>query len=95
VTKGFGPKYIQTQIVASNDAGGTGWLLWSPGNHYTDSYAGMQNIPKPKPIAHNAGIGTKSKEPKQPSPQKNSLPSSPPVGVNQQLPTGPRPDAKI
>jgi hypothetical protein len=93
VTKGFGPKYIQTQIIASNDAGGTGWLLWSPGNHYTDSYVAMQNIPKPKPATHNAGTGTK--EPKQPSPAKNFLPSGPPVGVNQQPITGPRPGAKI
>jgi hypothetical protein len=94
VTKGFGPKYIQTQIIASNDAGGTGWLLWSPGNHYTYSYEAMQNIPKPKPVAHNAGTGTKIKEPKQPSPAKNSSPSGPPVGVTQQPVTGPRPGAK-
>jgi len=93
VTKGFGPKYIQTQIIASDDAGGTGWLLWSPGNHYADSYVAMQNIPKPKPATHNAGTGTK--EPKQPSPAKNSSPSGPPVGVNQQPVTGPRPGAKI
>ena len=94
VTKGFGPKYIQTQIIASNDAGGTGWLLWSPGNHYTDSYVAMQNIPKPKPGAHNAGAGIKRKEIREPAPAKNSLPSGQPVGVIQQPATGPRPGAK-
>jgi hypothetical protein len=94
VTKGFGPKYIQAQIIASNDAGGTGWLLWSPGNHYSDSYAAMQNIPKPRPGANNAGAVIKRKEIKEPAPAKNTLPAGPPVGVNQQPATGPGPGAK-
>jgi hypothetical protein len=38
VTKGFGPGYMASQIRASRDAGGSGWLLWSPGNRYEPSY---------------------------------------------------------
>lgn len=46
VTKGFGPGYIRSQIDAARDAGGTGWLLWSPGNHYSDAYTAIQGIGK-------------------------------------------------
>lgn len=42
ITTGFNPEYIRSQIQASNDAGGTGWLLWSPGNHYRKAYAAMK-----------------------------------------------------
>ncbi|MGD0209873.1 MAG: putative glycoside hydrolase [Desulfomonilia bacterium] len=96
VTRGFGPKYIQTQIKAANDAGGTGWLLWSPGNHYTYAYVAMQNLPKPKPEVHEAGVGTKTMEPKQPTPLKNTspLPTVQPVGANQQTPPEPKPGVK-
>lgn len=95
VTKGgFGPKYIQTQIVASNDAGGTGWLLWSPGNHYADSYEAMQNIPKGKSGNKSAGTGTSPRDNKQTAPEKNDMPSGQPVGVNQPSPTGSKPGAK-
>ena len=38
VTRGFGPRYMSEQIKASRDAGGSGWLLWSPGNRYEPSY---------------------------------------------------------
>ncbi len=48
VTTGFDAKYIQTQIDAARDAGGTGWLLWSPGNYYNDAYGAMQNLMKPE-----------------------------------------------
>ncbi len=49
VTTGFDAKYIQTQIDAARDAGGTGWLLWSPGNYYNNAYGAMQNLMKPDP----------------------------------------------
>ncbi|HVN70879.1 MAG TPA: putative glycoside hydrolase, partial [Desulfomonilia bacterium] len=88
VTRGFGPKYIKTQIEAGNDAGGTGWLLWSPGNHYRDAYIAMQNLPKQKTETHEAGAGTKTKEPQLQPPAKNALPASPPIGATQQPVTG-------
>jgi hypothetical protein len=81
VTKGFGPKYIQTQIDAANDAGGTGWLLWSPGNHYTDAYSAMQSLPKPKQETREANVGSKTKD------QKQLLPPKKTVGVGQQVAT--------
>lgn len=94
VTNGFGPKYIQTQIVASNDAGGAGWLLWSPGNHYSDSYAAMQNIPKGKPANKNIEEGQPAKEIKQPAPEKNHLQSGQPVGINQHPSAGAKPGTR-
>ncbi|HPD20612.1 MAG: putative glycoside hydrolase [Desulfomonilia bacterium] len=48
VTTGFDARYIRTQIEAARDAGGTGWLLWSPGNHYNDAYRAMQDMMKPE-----------------------------------------------
>ncbi len=46
VTRGFNARYVQDQIRASHDAGGTGWLMWSPGNHYSEAYAGMEGFRK-------------------------------------------------
>lgn len=67
VTRGFDEKYIREQIQASKDAGGTGWLLWSPGNHYSDAYTAMQNILKAKPEApaQEAKVGISTKDSKQ------------------------------
>jgi hypothetical protein len=48
VTRGFNAKYVQDQITAARDAGGKGWLMWSPGNHYRESYVGMENFHKDK-----------------------------------------------
>ena len=81
VTRGFGPKYIRDQIDAARDAGGTGWLLWSPGNHYSDAYAAMQNLPKEMPEAKEAGSGITASEAKQPSSAKNVVPAEQPVAV--------------
>jgi hypothetical protein len=81
VTRGFGPKYIQTQIDAAKDAGGTGWLLWSPGNHYSDAYVAMQNLLKQMPETQEAGVGAGMKEPEQPLPAKRVLPTDQPVGA--------------
>lgn len=44
VTIGYGPEFIQNQISASMDSGGTGWLLWSPGNYYQEAYTAMENL---------------------------------------------------
>ncbi|MBN1636464.1 MAG: LysM peptidoglycan-binding domain-containing protein [Deltaproteobacteria bacterium] len=44
VKTGFDPAFIQTQIVAAQDSGAIGWLLWSPGNHYQDSYTAMEKL---------------------------------------------------
>ncbi|HHO75721.1 MAG TPA: LysM peptidoglycan-binding domain-containing protein [Deltaproteobacteria bacterium] len=44
VTTGYGPEFIQNQISASMDSGGTGWLLWSPGNYYQEAYTAMENM---------------------------------------------------
>jgi hypothetical protein len=44
VTIGYGPGFIQNQIMASMDSGGVGWLLWSPGNYYQEAYDAMENL---------------------------------------------------
>jgi hypothetical protein len=55
VTKGFGPGYMLSQMQASTAAGGSGWLLWSPGNRYERSYpaiaAQSRKARPPKPQA--------------------------------------------
>lgn len=73
VTRGFDASYIQAQIDASRDAGGTGWLLWSPGNHYNDAYAAMQNLMKPKPEVREARGETQAAEPMRPSPASTAV----------------------
>jgi len=79
VTKGWGPQYIRTQINASNDAGATGWLLWSPGNHYTDAYIGIQNLPRPKRENKDSNTVEKTREAMQ-KPMKKGIVQ--PVGIN-------------
>ncbi len=44
VTIGYGPEFISSQISASMDSGGTGWLLWSPGNYYEEAYTALENL---------------------------------------------------
>ncbi len=41
---GYNAKYVRTQIKASDDMGGMGWLFWSPGNHYEEAYAAMEGL---------------------------------------------------
>jgi hypothetical protein len=54
VTRGFDASYIQDQIDASRDAGGTGWLLWSPGNRYGEAYAALHELMHPEPEVRKA-----------------------------------------
>jgi hypothetical protein len=44
VTIGYDSKYIKTQIKAAQDTGAIGWLLWSPGNHYEETYRAMEDL---------------------------------------------------
>jgi len=44
VSIGYGPGFIETQIIAADNSGGRGWLLWSPGNYYDDSYEAIKNL---------------------------------------------------
>jgi hypothetical protein len=39
---GYGPGYIRAQMDASRDAGGAGWLLWSPGNRYQEAFSALE-----------------------------------------------------
>jgi hypothetical protein len=66
VTRGFNAKYVQEQITAARDAGGTGWLMWSPGNHYREAFAGMEGFEKDKtePRARVVKGELKGREPK-------------------------------
>ncbi|HEY9160800.1 MAG TPA: putative glycoside hydrolase [Desulfomonilia bacterium] len=48
ITKGFGPWYMESQIKATLDSCGTGWLFWSPQNKYTYSYAAMEIVQNKK-----------------------------------------------
>jgi hypothetical protein len=48
ITKGFGPWYMESQIKATLDSCGTGWLFWSPQNKYTFSYSAMELAQKKK-----------------------------------------------
>jgi hypothetical protein len=79
VTKGWGPQYIRTQINASNDAGANGWLLWSPGNRYTDAYIGMQDLTKLKRDDREPNAVEKTKEARQ-TPAKKGIVQ--PVGID-------------
>jgi hypothetical protein len=96
VTRGFNAKYVQEQITAARDSGGRGWLMWSPGNHYRESYAGMENFQKDKsePRVREASLTQKAKSkdqnlmgkdakgatPAQGLPAQGSQPASQPSG---------------
>jgi len=43
---GYGPEYLRSEVKHAEVAGGTGWLMWNPGQDY--SYA-WQIMPKRKP----------------------------------------------
>jgi hypothetical protein len=73
VTKGFGSKYILTQIDAARDSGATGWLLWSPGNHYSEAYVAMQNFLKQKLETQVANAAGKTQGVRQQTPSKPAL----------------------
>ena len=83
VTRGFDESYIRAQINASKDAGGTGWLLWSPGNHYGDAYIAMQNLMRPKAEVRQAGEAeaqaAESVHPAQPTPAGAGAHTPPPA----------------
>lgn len=44
VTIGYTPAYIKEQIRAARDAGAVGWLLWSPGNKYTEAFRALEDL---------------------------------------------------
>jgi hypothetical protein len=37
----YGPEYIQREIKSGNQAGGTGWLLWNPGQNFEVSWRAL------------------------------------------------------
>lgn len=55
ITTGFDPEYIRCQIDAAQDAGATGWLLWSPGNRYDEAFAALEDMHVAK-MAEKAAI---------------------------------------
>ncbi len=55
ITSGFDPEYIRCQIDAAQDAGATGWLLWSPGNRYDEAFAALEDMHVAK-MAEKAAI---------------------------------------
>ncbi len=85
ITTGFDEKYIRTQIDAAKDAGGTGWLLWSPGNKYGDAYTAMENLLKQKSDApsQEAKARSSTKETKQSQSVNRELRVAPPAESNQ------------
>jgi hypothetical protein len=89
VTTGFDAKYIQTQIGAARDAGGTGWLLWSPGNHYNDAYGAMQNLMRPEtpPEVLEASGHSRRVVPVLPVPAPTSAPKAAPAPAPESSPT--------
>lgn len=46
----FGPDYIQEQIQATIDAGGTGFMIWNAGNSYWNSWPIMGKTYEPQPV---------------------------------------------
>ena len=80
VTTGFDAKYIRTQIEAARDAGGTGWLLWSPGNYYNDAYRAMQDLMRPEnpPDVLDANRDHQRAEPVLPAPDAKAAPEPAP-----------------
>lgn len=43
--RNYGPEYVRVQVVAGNENGGTGWLLWNAENDYKVGFAGVAKIP--------------------------------------------------
>jgi hypothetical protein len=43
-TKTYSPKYIETQVLASKDKGGIGFLFWNANNDYSKPYAAMPEM---------------------------------------------------
>ena len=43
---GFGPEYVRQEIKHAETAGGTGWLLWNPGQDYSYAFQVMPKRPK-------------------------------------------------
>lgn len=73
VTRGFGPGYIRAQMNATHDAGGSGWLLWSPGNHYDKAYAAMNSGPKQETGDQDPDLEPEVEKSGQPSPDEDAL----------------------
>lgn len=46
---GFGPEYVRQEIKHAEAAGGTGWLLWNPGQDYSYAFQVMPKKPKVAP----------------------------------------------
>jgi hypothetical protein len=44
VTIGYNASYVKAQINAALDAGGCGWLLWSPKNRYDEAFRAMEQL---------------------------------------------------
>ncbi len=42
----FGTWFMEDQVKATYDAAGTGFIIWSPGNHYTYSWPTMDMLPE-------------------------------------------------
>ncbi|HOK28818.1 MAG TPA: putative glycoside hydrolase, partial [Methanomassiliicoccaceae archaeon] len=87
VTRGFDADYIRSQIDAARDAGGTGWLLWSPGNHYGEAYSALHKLMHPEPAVRQASSGAlPGALPEQPLPA-GAAPGAPlPPGAEEESP---------
>jgi hypothetical protein len=72
----YTPEHVRAQIVAAEEQGVRGWILWNPQNHYTWSAAGAGRYLKPAvETAPKAVKRSKSKKSSAPPP----LPETPPA----------------
>ncbi|HNY64794.1 MAG TPA: putative glycoside hydrolase [Deltaproteobacteria bacterium] len=92
VTRGYDARYVQDQIDAARDSGATGWLMWSPGNHYREAYAAMENAQREKPQVREARTEAKAREHKGQAPAGKGEKAVQPVDalhpVQKQAPDG-------
>jgi hypothetical protein len=58
---GFGPEYVRQEIKSAERAGSTGWLLWNPGQDYSDAFQVLPRKPKVTPAPSPPGpVGSRS-----------------------------------
>jgi len=60
----YGPAYLAIEVHSSDKAGGSGWLLWNPGQTYTVAWQALPPVSNPTPML--AGGTTSSTSPKAP-----------------------------
>jgi hypothetical protein len=81
----YTPEHVRAQIVAAEELGVRGWILWNPQNHYNWSAAQAGPYPKPPAEAAPKSKAAKRKKPRNAAPPAAAaeaplpLPATPPA----------------